>query len=132
MARVKIDYFFNDPNRFPWGIFGIDYPGAGPLLCYIGRAALLVCDQREVSMLRSPTYFELERFSQIDYAVTVQSIYTFMTAVGDPCTTQGKAEALLEWLRLNSKFRKMFQQQLDSMYLNKVILLPEVALERYP
>ena len=133
MAIVSIDYFLRDSRRFLWGVFGIDYPGVGPLSGYLCRVALLVCDPEEKVFLSSTaTQSELERFSKIREAETLRSVMDCLRVNGDARTQYEKAEALVGWLKRNTVFRKKFQQHVDRLYREGVSFPKESTERRWP
>jgi hypothetical protein len=127
---VDLDYFFESPERFPWDYMGIPYPGCGSLSSCLSRAAATFCNPVEAAMIKTATYSELKRMSQIEGAETIRSIVQFLDSHNDPGTQRGKAKLIMIWLDGTYTFTEMMQEKLDKAYVSKVISIPRDALLR--
>jgi hypothetical protein len=125
MLTADIGYFLRDYSNFPWGVMGIDFPGVGPLICYMCRAARTFCPADECKYMNSMTHSDLDRFGLDPAAKTIHSIHDFVDATGEPGTAQGKARAMVDWLRRQQDFKVLLQQQLDALYRNGVLSIEE-------
>ena len=122
--QVRIDYFFDHPESFPWDILNLSRPYYAPVHAYICAAARLICSPNERHLLQDASLRELIRFSEV--SPMAGEIAKFCQGNGTDCRHE-KAKLVCTWMRYTPTFRAYMQQLLDNLYRRGVISIPEGA-----
>jgi len=124
---VNIQYFFRNPNGFPWDVLKLSRPYSGPLHSYLCEAAYLFCDIKLRPFLEQRcTMRELERFNDGESGL-INDIIQFCKNNPDVTCRFTKERLVIEWLNNQHAFLTFMQKRLDSLYRQGLLSLPEGA-----
>lgn len=126
-GRVRIGYFFDHPEGFPWDVLGLSRPYTGALHSYLIDAAMIFCSGAERALLQQrPTISELRRWAKAH----PDSIFTSIVKACDdnqPTCRTSLARSVVSWLEYQPKFTKFMSERLNQLWRAGSISIPGEA-----
>ena len=126
---IRIEYFFENPECFPWDHLKIARPGVGPLHVYLLRSSSVFYREPDCIYLNSdPSWSELYRFGK-EYGGIFADIHKYCNGIDQISCRHNKGYFLVKWLARQMGFRKYMQLRLDTLNREGLFDLPTEVFE---
>lgn len=123
---IRVQYFFDNPEEFPWNIIDLSYPLYGPPHCYMLRAFKNMYGSKLVgySSLDMAVFSRIEKLASEDMVLNKLVRHCEMYEEGEFST---KNAAVVAYLSNFDEFKDYLEQKLLRYYTQGLIELPEGA-----